>query len=89
MTNVLETIEDGYTGIYEVSYFDIPNINPKELDNTYQIIVKKDGVEMLNIIYSPFTYIKNKLNSASTEADLVNVVTALYRYNEAAENYNP
>ena len=89
VTNVLETIEDGYTGTYEVSYFDIPNINPKELDNTYQIIVKKDGVEMLNIIYSPFTYIKNKLNSASAEADLVNVVTALYRYNEAAENYNP
>ncbi len=77
------TITDGYTGIYQgVSYFDIPNISPAELDHLYNIVVKKDGVKMLDITYSPFTYIKNKMNSGDSK--LVDLVTAMYRYNEAA-----
>ena len=84
--NVLKTISDGYTGTYQgVSYFDIPNISPAELDELYNIVVRKDGVKMLDIIYSPFTYIKSKMNA--DDANLVNVVTALYRYNEAAKAY--
>ena len=37
---------------------------------------------MLDITYSPFTYIKNKMNSGDPK--LVDLVTAMYRYNEAA-----
>ena len=81
--NVLATITDGYTGIYQgVSNFDIPNISPAELDDLFNIVVKKDGVKMLDITYSPFTYIKNKMNSGDPK--LVDLVTAMYRYNEAA-----
>ncbi len=84
--SVMETISDGYTGTYQgISYFDIPNISPAELDELYNIVVKKDGVKMLDIVYSPFAYIKSKVNA--DDANLVNVVTALYRYHEAAEAY--
>ncbi len=85
-TTTGEVVEDGYTGVYRGdSYFDIPNINPADLDDIYNIVVKKDGVEMLNITYSPFTYIKNKMNN--DDQTLVDVVTALYHYNKAAEEY--
>ena len=90
---VISTITDGYTGIYKnVDYFDIPNIKPDELDDIYKIVVsdKESGNEILSMTYSPFTYIARKLNVENPDADtqkLQKVVTAMYRYNQAAEAY--
>ncbi len=80
------------TGSYGgVDHLNIPDIKPGDYDKIYNIVVTtKDGVEMLNITYSPFTYIKTVYNNYKNIPErkaIVDLVTALYRYNEAAENY--
>ena len=68
-----------------VSCLDIQNIGPADLDHQYNIVVKKGDEKMLDITYSPFTYIRSQMNSSNQ--NLVNVVTAMYRYNVAAKAY--
>ncbi len=87
VTNGNTPVEDGYTGIYDgVNYFDIPGIRPDKLDDLYNIVVKNhNDEELMNFNYSPFSYVRSKLNAE--DATLVDVVTALYRYNEAAKAF--
>ena len=82
------------------SYLEITGIGATNLDSTYVIVVKdKEGASVLQIEYSAFAYINNKLayvdSNMATATDeenveltnLKNVITAMYRYNKAAEAY--
>lgn len=65
-------------------YVEIPNIGPKNLDKAYSIIVYGADEEAIQTIsYSPFSFIRNKMNDPKH----TNLVTAIYRYNRALENY--
>ncbi len=78
----------GRSGVYGgETYYEIPNITPTELDDVYKIVVKYKGVIVKAVEYSPFTYINNKKTYNPEYPELADVVTALYRYNKAAEAY--
>lgn len=66
-------------------YVEIPNIGPKNLDKTYRVAVHNnaDGWPVQIVSYSAFTFVHNKLDDPKH----TNLVTAIYRYNEALENY--
>ena len=68
-------------------YFDIPGITPDALNDNYRIVVKHGEESILTMEYSPFTYIARKLADNTASEELKNVVTAMYRYNKAAEAY--
>ncbi len=79
-------VVEGKTGTYGgVDYFEIPNITPTELDNVYKVVIKHGDTVVKELEYSPYTYIKNKKDI--TKDYLNEVVTALYRYCEAAKAY--
>ena len=95
--DVTETIKFGESA--SGSYLEIPGIGATNLDSNYTITVKEGEENVLTVTYSPFTYFKNKLayidtNTENQEADqtelgnLENVITAMYRYNKAAEAYS-
>ena len=78
----------GRTGVYKgEAYFEIININPAMLSNTFKIVVLKGEEQMVEIEYSPFTYINSMRQKGTTTPELQNVLVALYRYNEAAKAY--
>ena len=93
--NIVNVSENGNNGVYQnVNYYEIQGIAPDELDNVYRIDIKLKGTETVvrQITYSPFTYINNMYtkyaSSDKTEdKNLINVITAMYRYNEAAKAY--
>lgn len=64
-------------------YVEIPNIGPKNLSEHFTITVLKGDETVQSVTYGPFTFVSNKLNDAK-HTDLV---TAIYRYNEALKGY--
>lgn len=70
-----------------IPYFEIRGINPAKLSENYKIVVSQGENTLIEIPYSPFTYINSKLNDVNSTDALKNVVTAMYRYNEAAKAY--
>lgn len=64
-------------------YVEIADITANNLDRKYTLSV---GGKVLGA-YSALSYVKDVLADSSSDERLVNVVTALYRYNEAAKAY--
>lgn len=70
-------------------YLYIKNIKPQNLDNRYTFYIYnfKTG-DSLTLYYSAFSYMKNVLeNSESYDKNLVNLVNAMYEYNQKAKEY--
>ena len=70
-------------------YLYIKNIKPQNLDNRYTFYVYNLVTEEeLTLDYSAFSYMKNVLgNSESYDKNLVNLVNAMYEYNQKAKEY--
>ena len=69
-------------------YVDIDDISAQNLDMEFTVTLS-DGEETADITYSPLSYcvsVKNNIYGAYNEA-MLNVVTALYLYNCAANAY--
>jgi hypothetical protein len=62
----------------------IDNIVSSELDHIYTISIS-DGKNTKTFTYSALTYVRNELNS--DDQNLVQLVCALYYYNQAANAY--
>ena len=75
--NNVTTLKEKGDGIV---YIEIPNIPAKKLGNPWTISVGEARFQ-----YSAYRYIKNALSN--DDPTLVNVVTALYYYGEAAKEY--
>ena len=73
------------SGLY---YVDVTNISAKDLDEKVSVAIS-DGTDSVEVGYDPMTYCYNVLNAAEgTYAEsLLNVVRALYLYNQAANAY--
>jgi len=80
---IITPYEDG--GFY---WIEIKNINPQNLDKMYTIAVlnTKDG-KAERLQYSALTYAKSKIENKSTEPELLNMMKAMYYYNQAAKAY--
>lgn len=72
-------------------YLYIKNIKPQNLDNKYTFYVYNSITgEELTLEYRAFSYMKNVLeNSESYDKNLVNLVNAMYEYNQKAKEYTP
>ena len=84
-----ETVKPEKTGDFYCLY--IKNIKPQNLDKMYKFYVYnfKTG-DSLTLYYSAFSYMKNVLeNSESYDKNLVNLVNAMYEYNQKAKEYTP
>ena len=70
-------------------YLYIKNIKPQNLDNKYTFYVYNFKTrDALTLYYSAFSYMKNVLeNSESYDKNLVNLVNAMYEYNQKAKEY--
>ena len=85
-------VEDYNAGDYALTeknnlvYVDITDISAKNLDEVYTLTVNEGSVEKASISYSPLNYVKSVIDESSDE-NLVNVVKALYVYNQCANNY--
>nr|WP_316623916.1 leucine-rich repeat protein [uncultured Ruminococcus sp.] len=62
-------------------YIEITDIPSPDLDKAYDISVGNVTIGSV----SPLSYVKDVLTDDSASADLINVITALYRYHEAAK----
>lgn len=74
----------GYCYVY------LKNICPQNLDTMHNFTVTKGETEK-TLKYSAFSYMKNILDNAESYADnqnLINLINAMYEYNQAAEAYN-
>lgn len=74
----------GYCYVY------LKNICPQDLDTMHNFTVTKGETEK-TLKYSAFSYMKNILDNAESYADnqnLINLINAMYEYNQAAEAYN-
>lgn len=71
--------KDGY------HYVDVTNISAKNLDDSFTIVIS-DGSSSANISRCPLSYCHDVV-STSSDAELLNVVRALYLYNEASNAY--
>ena len=70
-------------------YIQVNNIPAAELDNAYVLTVS-NGTVSGNINFSPLNYVQGVLKTVGTDTEdesLVDVATALYWYNNAANNY--
>lgn len=68
-------------------YVYLRNIRPQNLDEKYSFTVS-DGTNTTTFVYSAYTYMKNVLdNAASYNTELVNLMNAMYYYNQAANTY--
>ncbi len=67
-------------------YVDIVNINAAELDNIFTLTVS-NGTDTFDVSYSPFSYAKYVLEYSLARENLINVIKAMYLYNEAANAY--
>ena len=63
-------------------YVEVSGINPQDYDEIITLIVN----DSLTVNYSPLTYISRQYNK-SADAKLVDLVAAMYRYYQTAENY--
>ena len=79
--NALEV--NSRSGLY---YVDVTNISAKDLDEAVTITIS-DGTNSAEVVYNPMTYCYNVLNAGTFEESFVNVVKALYLYNQAANTY--
>lgn len=69
-------------------YVTIDNIAAKELDTVYTVEVT-DGTNTYSVRYSALTYVRSVLSNNSNPQTLKDVVTALYWYNQEANEYFP
>lgn len=73
-------------------YVDVENVPAKRLFG-YSLLKATDGTKTFTIEYSPYTYVKNKLNETAEGEELEklqklqNLCRALYLYGEAAKTY--
>lgn len=67
-------------GLY---YIEVADINPQDYANTITLTVN----DALTVKYSPLTYISRMANS--TNANMENLVKAMYTYHQAAVSYVP
>ncbi len=72
-----------------VYVLNIENIAAQDLETMYTITVSKGGAEVLTMNYGAFSYAYSKLSKTETTEDLKLLVSALYAYNVAANNYFP
>ena len=69
-------------------YIDIKDINAADLDVKYEVTVtNKTTLETITFSYSALSYAKYVLDYALAGTNLVNVIKAMYFYNEAANSY--
>ncbi len=64
-------------------YIEVADINPQDYANTITLTVN----DALTVKYSPLTYISRM--ASSTNANMVNLVKAMYVYHQAAVSYVP
>ena len=69
-------------------YVTIDYIAAKELDTVYTVEVT-DGTNTYSVRYSALTYVRSVLSNNSNPQTLKDVVTALYWYNQEANEYFP
>lgn len=69
-------------------WVDIKNITPQDFDEMYDIVVtnKTNGLSR-TIKYSALTYAKSVIENKSTQTGLVDLMKAMYYYNQAANAY--
>ena len=70
----------------DMYYVEIAGINPQDLANQITVSVS-DGVDSLNVTYSPLNYIVRVYERETSSAELKAVVQALYGYYLAAAEY--
>lgn len=69
-------------------YIDIKDISAADLDVKYDVTVtNKTTLEIFTFSYSALSYAKYVLDYALAGTNLVNVIKAMYFYNEAANSY--
>lgn len=66
---------------------DIRDINAAELDTIFTITVTNESEETISLSYSVFSYAKYVLEYSLARENLVNVIKAMYWYNDAANTY--
>lgn len=64
----------------------IRNIAAKELKDSFTVKFTISGEEY-SVVYSPMNYCYNALNGGTSDANLQNVIKALYLYSQAANDY--
>ena len=74
-----------YNPIYRMYFIDVCNDAAKELSEETELTVSR-GSEEAVIYYSPYSYVRGKLNNSS-DTNLQNLCRALYLYGEAAKEY--
>lgn len=78
------------TGSGEMHYVDIPDIAANELGRRYELCVAAEDETYLRVNASPMSYVYTviqKCADAPSQADLCNVVRALYKYYQAADKF--
>ncbi len=81
-----EFIERSAAGM-TVYYVEVTEIAAKDLDETATIVISAGGATVAEISYSALSYVRSALLDTTTDSALVEMVTALYRYNQAANAY--
>lgn len=66
---------------------DIRDINAAELDTIFTITVTNESEKTISLSYSVFSYAKYVLEYSLARENLVNVIKAMYWYNDAANTY--
>lgn len=79
----IERVASGIT----VYYVEVAEIAAKDLDETATITVSAGGATLAEISYSALSYVRSALLDTTTDTALAEMVTALYRYNQAANAY--
>ena len=77
---------EGTDGGVTVYYVSVENIAAQDLDEMQEIKVGANG-EYATISYSALSYVRSALLAENTDAALIEMVTALYRYSVAANAY--
>ena len=67
-------------------YIDVKNV-PSELLYKNTELTVQNGVDYATIYYSPYSYVRGKLNASNAEESLKNLCRALYLYGEKASEY--
>jgi hypothetical protein len=76
---------EGFEGAEHFAYVEVKDIAAYDLNKAYTLSVDNTTLGS----YSALTYIKDVLEDGSSDATLINTVTAMYRYHEAAVAYFP
>ncbi|MBQ3566275.1 MAG: hypothetical protein IJA12_03770, partial [Oscillospiraceae bacterium] len=67
-------------------YISIKKITPDKLDDIYSVTVTGEDSE-ITVYCSAFTYFKTVLESSAYDEKIVNLIKAMYEYNQASTNY--